>query len=196
MTKNNEQIINQEEAIKMIKKLNEKLKNIDDYIIELRSNFYRMKQDLVRKKQECETLASQLDFEVQKKECLEQECEELKKKIKNYQCNEKNANRCICAFRCLENAFCNDAENKIDEIQTKIKVLKIENEILSNKLEQEENWHKSADKISKTNSEYTAKLKQTLTEIKEIVTTSMEQNTLINLDKILQKINEVEDDRT
>lgn len=31
-----------------------------------------------RKEQECETLASQLDFEVQKKECLEQECERLK----------------------------------------------------------------------------------------------------------------------
>ena len=37
------------------------------------------------KEKECETLASQLDFEVQKKECLEQECEELKtenKKLK------------------------------------------------------------------------------------------------------------------
>lgn len=34
-----------------------------------------------RKEQECETLASQLDFEVQKKECLEQECEELKKQL-------------------------------------------------------------------------------------------------------------------
>ena len=33
------------------------------------------------KEQECETLASQLDFEVQKKECLEQECERLKKII-------------------------------------------------------------------------------------------------------------------
>ena len=33
---------------------------------------------LIRKEQECETLASQLDFEVQKKECLEQECERLK----------------------------------------------------------------------------------------------------------------------
>jgi hypothetical protein len=39
-----------------------------------------------------------------------------------------------------------------------------------------------------------SQLKQTLAEIKEIITTSMEQNTLINLDKILQKINEVEDD--
>ena len=94
-----------------------------------------------------------------KVETKEQECEELKKEIKSYQCNEKNANRCTCAFRCLENTFCNEAENKIDEIQTKIKVLKIENEILSNKLGQEENWHKSSDEISKANSEYTAKLK-------------------------------------
>ena len=37
-------------------------------------------KQLKRKEQECETLASQLDFEVQKKECLEQECEELKEK--------------------------------------------------------------------------------------------------------------------
>ena len=51
------QIINQEEAIKMIKKLNEKLKNVDNYIVELRSNFYRMKQDLDRKEQECEELS-------------------------------------------------------------------------------------------------------------------------------------------
>ena len=35
-------------------------------------------KQLARKEQECETLASQLDFEVQKKECLEQECERLK----------------------------------------------------------------------------------------------------------------------
>ena len=37
-------------------------------------------------------------------------------------------------------------------------------------------------------------LKQTLAEIKEIITTAIEQNTLINLDKILQKLNEVEDE--
>ena len=35
-------------------------------------------KQLARKTQECETLTSQLDFEVQKKECLEQKCEELK----------------------------------------------------------------------------------------------------------------------
>ena len=39
-------------------------------------------KQLARKTQECKTLASQLDFEVQKKECLEQECEELKENIK------------------------------------------------------------------------------------------------------------------
>ena len=38
-------------------------------------------QELACKTQECETLASQLDFEVQKKECLEQEYERLKKKL-------------------------------------------------------------------------------------------------------------------
>lgn len=43
-------------------------------------------KQLKRKEQECETLAGQLDFEVQKKECLEQECEELKKKCNIYTC--------------------------------------------------------------------------------------------------------------
>ena len=38
-------------------------------------------KQLARKAQECETLTSQLDFEVQKKECLEQECEELKEQL-------------------------------------------------------------------------------------------------------------------
>lgn len=62
-------------------------------------------------------------------------------------------------------------------------------------LEQEKAWNKTSDEISKVNSEYTLKLKQALAEIKEIITTALEQNTLINLDKILQKISEVIDDR-
>ena len=45
---------------------------------------YKLLQQLQAKEQECETLASQLDFEVQKKECLEQECEELKSQIETY----------------------------------------------------------------------------------------------------------------
>ena len=117
MTKNNEQII--------IDDLKEMIYKLQIECVEKTNNILALGEKLHSKEQECETLASQLDFEVQKKECLEQECEELKKKIKSYQCNEKNANRCTCAFRCLENTFYNDAENKIDEIQTKIKVLKI-----------------------------------------------------------------------
>ena len=38
-------------------------------------------KQLARKIQECESLSSQLDFEIQKRECLEQECEELKKQL-------------------------------------------------------------------------------------------------------------------
>ena len=44
----------------------------------------------------------------------------------------------------------------------------------------------------KTSNKELRKLKQTLAEIKEIIKSAIEQNTLINLDKILQ-INEVED---
>lgn len=40
-------------------------------------------KQLARKTQECDILKSQLDFAVQQKECLEQECEELKKIIEN-----------------------------------------------------------------------------------------------------------------
>lgn len=51
-------------------------------------------KQLFRKTQECETLASQLDFEVQKKECLEQECEELKKQLILFMDGEYCANGC------------------------------------------------------------------------------------------------------
>ena len=46
------------------------------------NNYNCIWKKYLRKEQECETLASQLDFEVQKKECLEQECEELKAEVK------------------------------------------------------------------------------------------------------------------
>lgn len=45
--------------------------------------FIEQSRKLKAKEQECETLASQLDFEVQKKECLEQECEKLKENLPN-----------------------------------------------------------------------------------------------------------------
>ena len=41
------------------------------------NNYNCIWKKYLRKEQECETLTSQLDFEVQKKECLEQECEAL-----------------------------------------------------------------------------------------------------------------------
>ena len=62
---------------------------IDNFSIELTNrNIFEREQIgdkyfeiILAKEQECETLASQLDFEVQKKECLEQECEELKENL-------------------------------------------------------------------------------------------------------------------
>ncbi len=55
------------------------------------------------------------------------------------------------------------------ELQQQLDQLKIE-------LEQEKNWHKTSDEISKANSEYTAKLKQALTEIKEIAEKAAEES--------------------
>ena len=49
-------------------------------------------KQLARKTQECDTLKSQLDFEVQQKECLEQECEELKEKYEEVKEDRYNLN--------------------------------------------------------------------------------------------------------
>lgn len=46
------------------------------------------------------------------------------------------------------------------------------------KAEQEKNWHKTPDEISKANSEYTAKLKQTLTDIVKIAEEQQSWNEL------------------
>ena len=51
------------------------------YCIEPCPEIKELQAKLKRKEQECETLTSQLDFEVQKKECLEQECEELEEQL-------------------------------------------------------------------------------------------------------------------
>lgn len=65
---------------------------------------------------------------------------------------------------------------------------------LKAELEQEKNWHKIADEISKVNSEYTAKLKATLQDIKEIaqydVYTS-HTDLCIKLNWVKKKISEV-----
>jgi predicted transcriptional regulator len=71
---------------------------------------------------------------------------------------------------------------------------------LKAELEQEKAWHKTSDEISKANSKYTAKLKQTLTEIKETAEKAREDlytcESIIYADddlrEILQKISECE----
>ena len=79
----------------------------EGYCKDCRKCMYKLDQQLKRKEQECETLASQLDFEVQKKECLEQECERLKETLKviaNRPClniNDCNGN---CLPHCKWNA--------------------------------------------------------------------------------------------
>ena len=65
----------------------------------------------------------------------EQECEELKEARKNSR----------CAWKSIEGTFCSEAQEQLDQ--------------LKEQLEAEKNWHKTADEISKANSEYTAKLK-------------------------------------
>ena len=68
-----------------------------------------------RKEQECETLASQLDFEVQKKECLEQECEELKKTINEA----KNSKLDLKSFLVGE-AVQNEYEQQLDQLKAEL----------------------------------------------------------------------------
>lgn len=75
---------------------------------------------------------------------------------------------------------------------------------LKAELEAERNWHKTSDEISKVNSEYTAKLKRILAEIKKLVEKEFcrhieccefcaNSNDCIN-QKIIEKINEVENE--
>ena len=53
----------------------------------IRQIAFDLYKQLKRKEQECETLVCQLDFEVQKKECLEQECEKLKEDRERWKSN-------------------------------------------------------------------------------------------------------------
>lgn len=115
----------------------------------------------------------------------EQECEELKNIINEA----KNSGLDLKSFL-LGEAMQEEYEEKIEKLKVKNKKLKQslefaegwkdmivrERDELKAELEIERNWHKTADEISKANSEYTAKLKQTLTEIKEIAETQQVWN--------------------
>lgn len=52
------------------------------------------------------------------------ELENLKIKLKMYECQEKYPGQCRCAFRCLDNNFCNDAEKRINTYKTKLEKIK------------------------------------------------------------------------
>ena len=44
----------------------------------------------------------------------------LEKEYKSFKCQQVFPNQCHCAFRCLSNDYCQDAEDKISELKTKI----------------------------------------------------------------------------
>ena len=82
-------------------------------------------KQLKHKEQECETLASQLDFEVQKKECLEQECERWK----------SNFNGKVSAIEeLLQQLDKLKAENK--ELKKKLRELELKNTTFQNRYQQ------------------------------------------------------------
>jgi hypothetical protein len=148
------------------------INHLAEHNIKLQVQFKEKEQECEYWKHQAELGLDTTDSLVKELEEKEQECEELKEKVKKY--------------------------GEINEQETKdYAELKAENEELKERfsyfhhpdVEFEQERNAFINEIKKNN-----KLKQTLAEIKEIITTALEQNTLINLDKILQKINEVEDE--
>jgi len=128
-------------------------------------------KQLKRKEQECETLASQLDFEVQKKECLEQECEELKDKLN-------------CCF-CNPHVELNDTEKlrKCKEIKEcfrrQLDQLKAENDELTSKCSQlEEELQKYKDR-EQWEIELNKKRADSFKEMRRMLYGKLEGNSLI-----------------
>ena len=73
-------------------------------------------EQLKAKEQECETLASQLDFEIQKKECLEQECERSLKRISDLEeriINHSNEIEEYCSRLADKNKECEELKEYI-----------------------------------------------------------------------------------
>ncbi len=58
--------------------------------------------------------------------------ENIEEKMKN--CSEKFPGQCRCAFRCLGNEFCQDADKRINELKAENEELKKQKEILLNQL--------------------------------------------------------------
>ena len=88
---------------------------------------------LKAKEQECETLASQLDFEVQKKECLEQECERLKEEnaeIRKYQYAQDFLQQQLDQAIAQREAFWAMYKTKHGDLADKYEKLKAEKEVI------------------------------------------------------------------
>ena len=150
---------------------------------------------LKRKEQECEkakqnaqdtyelfqALMESFNILQDEKIKLEQEYEELKDKLN-------------CRF-CYPIMKIDDPENF--KLCQETECFRRQLDKLKKELEQEKAWHKTSDEISKVNSEYTAKLKQTLAEIKEfcIDHTQLIHDAYPYLNIILDKINEVDNDK-
>ena len=166
---------------------------------------YKLEQKLKRKEQECETLASQLDFEVQKKECLEQECEELKIYIESNEQQVKEVETLVMDNDRLINeldqlkaeltrANCQIADDEIlqCDMREAIEGLKAEND----------KFKETFDDLLKVQyqlADSCKKLRQCLTEIKEISMGIMdddleESSAYYDAKQILQKISEVENE--
>ena len=45
------------------------------------------------------------------------EKEKIEKELQSYKCQEKYPGQCRCAFRCLDNTFCDAAEKKIQQLK-------------------------------------------------------------------------------
>ena len=176
---------------------------------------------LERKEQECETLASQLDFEVQKKECLEQECERLNNIINVA----KNSKLDLKSFLVGE-AVQNEYEEQLDQLKAENEELKeqfklaeplyqacnIKDKKIDKLKQQLEAYKMEADEGKEINAELKAtnedllsiqykladnnkQLRQTLTEIKEILIktpTDSREHFLNAKSVILQICDEVE----
>jgi len=56
---------------------------------------------------------------------LKQENDELKRQLKEYECAEKFPNECHCAFRCLGNEWCDEAENRFIKYKQKLEKIKV-----------------------------------------------------------------------
>lgn len=125
----------------------------------------------------------------------EQECEELKETLKNSR----------CAWKSLEGTFCPEAQEQLDQLKFDYAELeKRHNDSFEQfkQLKAENDGLKSAyarlNSLYNDNCNFTCKLGQTLTEIKEIVTCPKKIETTFNINNwievrnnILQKISEV-----